>query len=298
MRTTESVTPSSIEDVCLELAYSFDGSLEGFFSAVFAAYARHERPAEVIRADCTQLRLGQRVAFIETDIAHAQRVSNGLTKRFGIRYTETIKEAFCSDKPDTPSAIYRFIRFSLDTKSPRAFSLQNNPLGYATHPSVLPVWERQRAVSFEAERARQFIRFQHMDNDVWFARYKPNASVIPLVMGWFAARYNTQRFVIYDEAHKLAGVYDGRSWYLVSGIEPQLPNVGADEALMQSAWRLFYRTIAIDERYNPELRRAHMPVRFWDNLTEMQADAPTALAARRGASMPRTLHHAHERHSL
>ena len=39
---------------------------------------------------------------------------------------------------------------------------------------------------------------------------------------------------------------------------------------MQDAWRLFYRTLSIDARYNPELRRQHMPVCYWCNLTEMQ----------------------------
>jgi len=291
-KTPDIVIPSSIEDACLELAYSFDGSLEGFFSAVFAAYERHESPNEILRMDCPQLRLGQQIAPIDTDIAHAQRVADGLANRFGSQYLSMVKEAFCSDKPDTPTAIYRFIRFSLDTKVPYAFTARRNPLRQTTHPLVFPVLERQRAVSYEAERARQFVRFQHMSNNVWFARYKPNASVIPLVMPWFAARYNTQQFVIYDEAHCLAGVYDGRTWYLVPDIEPNLPEPDADEALMQAAWRLFYRTIAIDERYNPELRRTNMPVRFWENLTEMQDETGTALTPKRGPSMPRVLHHA------
>ena len=54
---------------------------------------------------------------------------------------------------------------------------------------------------------------------------------------------------------------------------------------MQRAWKRFYRAVAVESRYNPELRRQFMPKRLWKNITEMQEDAPgKELAAARGPS--------------
>lgn len=63
------------------------------------------------------------------------------------------------------------------------------------------------------------MRFQHLAGegaDVWFARVNPKASVVPLIMDHFVERLGVQPFIIYDEVHHLAGVYDGGDWQLVN----------------------------------------------------------------------------------
>ena len=93
-------------------------------------------------------------------------------------------------------------------------------------------------------------------------------------MDWFSGRFNTQPFVIHDEGHDLAGVYEGSDWYLVRTDRLDLPGPTADERAMKDAWKRFYRTIAVESRYNPELRRQFMPKRLWKNITELQEDLP------------------------
>ena len=77
-----------------------------------------------------------------------------------------------------------------------------------------------------------------------------------------------------NEAHNIAGVYEGRDWYLVQTENVDLPDRASEERLMQQAWKRFYDTVAVEARYNPELRRQFMPKRFWKNITEMQEDLP------------------------
>lgn len=38
--------------------------------------------------------------------------------------------------------------------------------------------------------------------------------MVPLLMGWFAGRFNTERFVIYDEVHQVAGIHDAVQLYI------------------------------------------------------------------------------------
>ena len=143
------------------------------------------------------------------------------------------------------------------------------------NPIVSDLMRLERHAMNETERMRQFVRFSHLDNGVWFARCNPNANVIPLVMSYFAARLNDQPFIIYDERHHVAGVYDGRTWSLVSGDAVNVGPCAENDALMEEAWKRFYNALSIDARYNPELRRSFMPVRLWRNLPEMQPRCDT-----------------------
>ena len=76
-------TPSPPPDIYDEVAYAYDGSLEGLLSAVFAAYERHERPTDVAPEERLQPRLGQRVALIPTDQDRARRVMSTLRRPCG-----------------------------------------------------------------------------------------------------------------------------------------------------------------------------------------------------------------------
>lgn len=60
-------TPSPPPDIYDEVAYAYDGSLEGLLSAVFAAYgAPRAVPPMSRRKSACSPRLGQRVALIPT----------------------------------------------------------------------------------------------------------------------------------------------------------------------------------------------------------------------------------------
>ena len=285
-----------------ELAYQFDGSLEGLLTAVFASYARHENPTDVLPEGVLQARLGQHVVAIETDRAQASRVRSGFRRACGPKALAYATRASLSDEPGAATAVYRYIRHGMHLNAHRGCAScrrrkkcagATNPAGRPgqahcpkvrgaltsdlSHPAVSPVFKLARSVFTEQEHLLQFARFEHLQGGLWFARCNPKANVLPLVMDHFAGRFNTQPFLIYDEVHHLAGVYEGAGWSLVrtDGLpEPVVPDRAAEEAVMQHAWRRFYRAVTVESRYNPELRQRLMPKRFWRNLTEMQEELP------------------------
>lgn len=287
-----------------EVAYAYDGTLEGLLTAIFSSYANHEDPTDVEPARRLQPRLGQRVAVIETNPDYALRVLRGVRNRCGWQAALALKRAAVSDEPDAGTAAYRFVRYATDEQKrrdcdhcrKRATCKGRGGMGPCpkqrgrafsdiTHPAVERLFQISRSISQECEHMRQFIRFEHLGGEgasLWFARCNPKAAVIPLVMDHFAERLSDMPFIIYDEVHEMAGVYDGGDWYLVNtagqgDLARALPASTADEALYAEAWRTFYRSVSIDARMNPELRRRFMPKRFWKNLTEMKED-PKALA--------------------
>lgn len=284
--------PASVDEPFLEVAYTYDGTLEGLLSAVFAAYAHREIPTDIAPATALQPRLGQRVAEVPTCTEHALRVQQGICRTCGAAAFDTVKTASLSDDPQTGTIVYRFIRHAMATCAPRGAGgrkdarlakgaesrrrtrAARNVLSDITHPAVEPFVRLARAVGNERHRMMQFLRFEHLEGNVWFARCAPKANVVPLLMDWFAERFNTQPFIIYDEAHRIAGVYAGDDWHLVKTDALNLPDRAADERTMQQAWKRFYKTVAVESRYNPELRRQFMPKRLWENITEMQEELP------------------------
>lgn len=113
-------TPSPPPDIYDEVAYAYDGSLEGLLSAVFAAYERHERPTDVAPEERLQPRLGQRVALIPTDQDRALRVMSTLRRQCGRAAALAVTRAACSDEPDAGTAVYRFVRYAIDEQKHRA----------------------------------------------------------------------------------------------------------------------------------------------------------------------------------
>lgn len=260
-------------EVYSDLAYTYDGSLEGLLSAIFAAYARREDPNDVEPESRLQARLGQYVYEVPTNLEHAARVRRGVIRTCGNAAFEAVLYASLSDEAHAGTAAYRFVRYAMDVHR-KQHGRRYSALSNAAHPAVEPICRLRKHIVSEKEHMLQFIRFEELEGGVWFARCNPNASVVPLVMDHFAARFNTQPFIIFDEVHELAGVYTGTEWHLVKpeGAELQLPEKAAGEAAMQQAWRRFYQAVSVESRYNPELRRQFMPRRLWKNLTEMQTD--------------------------
>ncbi|MEG1425937.1 MAG: TIGR03915 family putative DNA repair protein [Raoultibacter sp.] len=313
-----------------DVTYVYDGTPEGLLTAIFFAYVRREEPDDILRPEFAQIRLGQEVFEVQTDIKFALRVQRGISKACGDAVSDAVLATALSDDANAGTAIYRFVRYALKKNAGGscagckrkaacggacARGGGRGVLSDVAHPEVVAFHKLNRAVYNERHRIMQFLRFEHLQGDVWFARCNPKASVVPLVMDWFTGRFNTQNFMIYDEVHKIAGVYEGAfvpsaviganpcnlvsagidsdrafddltrstsakrgsktrtlSWYLVKTDFLQIPEHSAEEAAMQAAWKSFYDHVAVEARYNPELRRQFMPQRLWKNITEMKPD--------------------------
>lgn len=264
----EYAVPEPLEDA----AYLYDGSLEGLLSAIFQSYARHEAPADIVAADRYRPRLGQSAIAVDTDFSQARRVRAGIQRAAGRAGFRWVLEASLCDDYAMGAKVHRFVRHLMEREAAGAGGPR--VLDDLAHPAVAPVAALRTEVLNEAEKMRQFIRFSHLQNGIWFARCNPAASVIPLVIGHFAQRFNDQPFLIYDEVHRISGIYDGDSWYLAAGKAEAPAAPTARDRQMQEAWCCFYDALCVDARYNPELRRNFMPKRLWGHLPEMQPRSP------------------------
>ena len=162
------VPSAAPDDIYDEVAYAYDGTLEGLLSAIFAAYERHENPTDVVPESRLQPRLGQRVAAIPTNMSHAARVLRGVKRACGWRAAHAVKQVSCSDEPDAGTAAYRFVRYAMDEQKRRNCErcrkrsscpgrsgtgpcpkMRGRALSDITHPAVERLFRISRSISQE-----------------------------------------------------------------------------------------------------------------------------------------------------
>ncbi len=241
--------------------YRYDGTFDGFLTAVFEGYARR-RPVKAITArEELQMGWGQEEIFLATDQEKARRVEAGIRKKIGGTALHMVEVCFWSGEEDKDTALYHYLRAGFDLGRRIYHSL--------THPHVLRVEYLYRNITREEERMRGFTRFSEMENGVYYARIAPKNSLVPLLMPHFVDRFSIQPFLLHDTQHGIAGVYDGKGWYLVETQELNLPRLSDEEHEFRRMWRQFYDAVAVEERRNHKLRRNMMPKWYWRNLTEL-----------------------------
>ena len=214
-------------------AYICEDSLEGMLSAVFEAYEHREFPDDIVVRGLFQQRLGEKVRYVQTDIDHACRVRAGLIRTCGFRAYEAVRAVYLSDDRRKGSAIHVFVRYAMKRGA--------QALDDVAHPDVSDFVAINRFVYNEVHHWKEFLRFRQVEGGLYFAQCNPKASVVPLLMGWFSARFNTQDFMIYDEVHALAGISHGGSWALVKTDALEVPSDTAEERSYARAWKTFVR---------------------------------------------------------
>ena len=242
-----------------EILYFYDGSFEGFLSCVFESYAHHERPT-AIESDEVPTLFASR--WVETEVPHAQRVLRKLhaVSPWGL---ELVRRGFLTCLPRREMALYRLIQKLLEEGPAFLHNLSDETLN--------PVFQAVRHLNGEAHLLKGFVRFSDYGG-VLAAEIEPKNRVLPLLRGHFCSRFQNEDFLIYDRVHHEVLL----SQHGASVIRPldalTLAAPDQTEAAYRRLWKRFYDTVAIRERYNPKLRRTHMPKRYWNTMTEFQGE--------------------------
>lgn len=242
------------------ISYRYDGSFEGFLCCVFDSFYRREDPAAILDAQEKQALLFPE-HLVKTDPAHAQRVFASLRQRISPQAADLVTLGFLTCAPDRELLLLQFIRLGFRCGRP-----VTDMLGDGT------VCRLTRAVSqacHEAHLFTGFVRFSEYDGKL-AAVITPKNRVLPLVSAHFCGRYPEESFLIYDRTHQEALLYHPHEAAILPLAHFSLPAPGAAEARFRGLWQRFYTAVAIEGRLNPKCRQAHMPKRYWEDLTEFQ----------------------------
>ena len=245
-----------------DMIYYYDGSFEGFLCCIFDSYANKE----VLTAICCDEDLMPTLfasRSISTDRDHANRVYRKIVKCSP--YTaDLVQKGFLTCLPDKELYLYRLV----------VKLLREGPgfLRNFSDETLYPVLRAVRHLNGEAHLLKGFVRFSDLGG-VLGGEIEPKNRVLPLLRSHFCARYQGEKFFLYDRTHREALFYaNGKA--VIQPLEHfQMAPPDEVEAHYRLLWKCFYETIAIKERYNPKCRQTNMPKRYWNTMTEFQDES-------------------------
>ncbi len=234
--------------------YSYDGSFEGFLSVVYEKFLLKDYGKNIVLGSG---RLMEK--YIETDIIRTRKVYEKIIKCCGLEVYERIKLAFFSEEVSVEDTLFEYIYNLL-----RGKNLNN----------LIKIERYAEKTIREAHRFKGFVRFERLTGNRYFAKISPSCNILSLIGYYFIKRFKEQDFIIYDEIRGVQLVYlrDKRVSYIESVDNNYCK--GKDRALGEKEyaklWRVFYDSIAIDERISEKRRSNRVPKKYWEDLTELK----------------------------
>ena len=252
------------------MEYRYDASFNGFLTAIFDIYNRKENPENILSLDDPVLQFSD-IYEVITDVEKSERVWNGIVKTGGEETGKQIYYAFLSKENGVEIVLLQYIRHLFEVKRSIVSDMAN--------PFVLKVHKLYRTVGHEAHRVLMFLRFEQAADGTYFAPFAPKYDIIPLTLRHFKARFNNQKWLIYDTVRNYGFFYDTKTIEQIvidnQGFNNETGKLLKDvkhieDEKWQELWRIYFKKMAISERKNLVLQRNFMPKRFWKYLTEKQ----------------------------
>ena len=251
-----------------EMVYYYDGSFEGLLCCIFDSYANKEVLTAIYRdEDFVPTLFASR--YIQTDLDHANRVFRKVVKCSP--YTaDLLRKGFLTCLPEKELHLYRLV----------VKLLREGPgfLRNFSDETLHPVAKAVQHLMGEAHLLKGFVRFSELGG-VLGSEIAPKNRVLPVLRSHFCARYQNEKFFIYDRTHKEALFYASGKAVIRPLEDFQMAPPDETEAAYRVLWKRFYDTIAIKERENPRCQNTHMPKRYRGTMTEFMG--PEAFRARR-----------------
>jgi len=240
--------------------FTYDGSFPGFLCCVFESVYTHQIPLEIMVEDQPPISLME-VRRISTDQDRAERVRVSISKKISPRTLELVTTVFFTCLEEKERKLLCFLL--------RAYREGGGLVWRMGDPEVSALLAAEKHLLGEAHLLKGFLRFTDAGN-MLVSTITPKNFVLPFLARHFTLRYDKEQFLIFDQTHKAALLYQhGQAEFLQVDNIPE-PTISPQEESYQALWKRFYNTIAIEGRENHRCRMTHMPKRYWKNMLEVR----------------------------
>lgn len=245
----------------------YDGSFDGLLTAIFEVFEYRFHDVNIVkRENFQQENMFAEVHEVITQNEKAERVLKKIEDNIGKMGVHELLKVFLSEDQDLEHLIFSAVQQSL--QHPKENILQN----YAHH-DILKISKISKSVSRERHRMTAFVRFEKMQDNVYFAKIDPDFNVLPLIRNHFKNRYQDQKWFIYDLRRNYGIFYDLEIcdfFYPDEKIDlhQYQKKFHDEEQQYQKLWQRYFTKTNIVERKNLKLHIQHIPKRYWKYLTE------------------------------
>lgn len=245
----------------MKMVYVCEDSFEGILCGVYDAFMGKKGHSNVKLAIAGQgdtMELFCEYQDVPLVMEKAEKVIHSVRTRISEDAYEVVYKASLSREGGRADCIYRFLIYG--------FHIGRGVTDMLQIPEVFRVFEMCRYLDNEAHLFKEFLRFVEMDGGFLVSKIGPKNDVLVLMVPHFADRLPEENFIIYDEIRKKAAIHPaGRPWFLMnlasSEWEDRLQKA-IDEDCYETLWKVFRKSIAIQERRNYVCQRNHMPLRY------------------------------------
>lgn len=251
--------------------YQCENSSDGILSAVFEAgisgYGHNYIKIQPLAQDCTyNIELFSEYIKVETSAKKARNVLETIESRISHEAYIFVMSALLSEDGDRGNVIYQFVTYGFTTGAGITKALQLE--------CVARIFEIKRGVYNEAHFYKEFIRFQEVRRapSVLMAKIEPKNRILTLVTAHFEDRFNAEYFIIYDKSHKEASFHSAGGGCMIRILtedeERRLDSLLDVNEQYADLWKIFFNSIAVDERKNYKLQRGNLALHYRKYMTE------------------------------
>ena len=241
--------------------YLYDGTFDGFLTIVFNSYSTKTLPQKIFSENNYCPNFLDQTIYIETNYEKSKRVFSGIEKNIGYDALYNTYYGFLCDEKDKEINLLKYVcdGFEIGPKI-------NNRITISYVYKVISM--RKRALS-ECHKLKGLLRFQEVgSNNLYYASVHPDNNIIEPLAHHFINRLPSQNFIIHDKNRNICLLYNGNEYKIVNATNLKIPNISAEEQKYQELWKMFFKTIAIQERKNRRCQMNFMPKKYWKDLIE------------------------------
>ena len=185
----------------------YDGSFNGFLTAVFMAFEERLAIADIRKNNQVQNGLFSEVQTVFTQMNKAKRVWNGIENKSHSAIKE-VYFSFLSESKGIEMVLFKYIQ---------KLFISENVLSSEPNPELaLKTSQLSKMVGREKHRVESSINFELTKDNVYFANISPDFNVLPLISKYFRSKYSDRQWIIYDTKRKFGLYYDGFGVEIVS----------------------------------------------------------------------------------
>lgn len=245
----------------MDSGYRYDGSTEGLLTLLARLLEGGVEPQRIVcgAADQQELFGEQSVA---SDPAQAAAFWERLRGYLPPEALRAVRLVLAADRPGRELLLYRYLRL--------AFVEGGAATARLGDPRVAPVWQLAGQVGREVHRYLGFVRFQQVQDGLYYAAIEPEHRILALIAAHFSDRFRDQPWLIHDRRHQQGLLFDPavREYQLLPLELLHEPDTSAAEQQFQALWRCYFQTLGIAERKNLKLQQSKVPLKVRPWLSE------------------------------
>lgn len=249
-----------------------EDTFDGILTAVYEAWQHRGAQVNIRVKGEYNYDIFSKYITVPVDFDKSEKVMKSIRDKISEEALAMVYNVACSIEEDKCSAILGLLI--------SGFAQGASITETLTNPYVQRCYDIQRRVSNESHFFLEILRFEELPGKLLCARISPRANVMVYVMEHFSDRFPEENFVIYDENRRICGIHErGCRYYLRNSIDldkmlteyrermGNIPDKIIEDDYVD-LWKVFFDSIAIEERKNSKLQRNNVPLLYRKHMTE------------------------------